>query len=140
MARQCVDAFGGRDVLGHAGAVVGTGSAERPADTVGPQLQVIAGVVGREGSAAEAFGGRQQMGLGRPDPLTAVVDDQTVAEALGEHPPADSVGSLQDDDVDTGIVQRPALRRVLRTRRPTTATVASGGHGRGSRTEPRARS
>lgn len=106
---QFVDDVGGCHVRVDPGRPVRPGSAEGPADAVGPQLEVIAGVVGRERGAAEAFRRRKEAGLRRTHPLPAVVDDEVGSSAvdlLGQHPTADASRTLEHQHVDARIVQR----------------------------------
>jgi hypothetical protein len=95
LERHQVEVEHRRDGLGHRVRVAARDGAGVEVPVVAEPLDVVAGVVGREGLDAGPLGEREQLALGRAGPLAAVVDDEAVEHLLAQDPAADAVAGLE---------------------------------------------
>lgn len=93
------------DVFGDAGPVGGCGTGVGDRAAVVPHLGVAALLPGRERPAPEACGQFEQARLRGAHPLATVVQWDAVRAGLGQHPPADPVGRLDQGEVGVGVVE-----------------------------------
>ena len=87
-------------------------------------LHRLAQGVGGEGLDPELGGQGRQMVLGRPDPLTPLLDGKAPRGPKRPGPPADPVAGLDDLDIDAGRSQVARAAASPANPAPTTTTLA----------------